>query len=481
MDGKSQETAAASAGMSPRTARRWREGALPSASKPPRCWRTRKDPLDGIWEHDVVPLLESDAEHVLRAPTLLDLLQERYPDRVRPTHLRTLQRRLRDWRALHGPDREVIFPQEHEPGREAAFDFTHGTSLGVTIGGRLFEHLLFHLVLSFSDWIWARIVFGETFEALVSCLQDALWELGGVPEVVRHDNLSAATHELRRTGGRALNRRFAEVLDHYGLRSTRIRPGESHENGVAEKTHDVVKSSLAQALVIRGSRDFADTHEYECFVREVIDKARNRHVGDALAAERECLRPLPTCRVPSHTVHEVKVRCWSTIRVGGRIYSVPSRLIGHRVRVHQHPDHLELYYGSSLVETMPRLRGEAERRIDYRHVIWSLVRKPGAFARYRFREELFPSLVFRQTYDALERWRGERADIEYVRILHLAASTMESLVETSLESLLAEGRRFDYAAVKQRAQPGRPEVPLLQLPAPDLGAYDGLLTVGGVG
>jgi len=238
MEGKSQEAAAAAAGMSVRTARKWESaGALPSGSTAARSWRTRSDPFAGVWDEEIVPLLERDLERVLQATTLFELLESRHPGRFAPGQVRTLQRRMRDWRAIRGPDREVFFEQVHPPGREAQLDFTHATELGVRIGGVLFEHLLFEFVLCHSGWRFVCLAYGETFEALVDGLQGALWELGGVPEIARSDNLSAATHELKRSGGRALNVRFASVLDHYGLRSTRIHPGRSHENGVVEQAH----------------------------------------------------------------------------------------------------------------------------------------------------------------------------------------------------------------------------------------------------
>jgi transposase len=475
MDGKSQEGSAASAGMSARTARRWREGGLPSQRAAPRSWRTRHDPFAGIWDAEVVPLLEADGEGVLEAARLLEELQERHPGRFSPGQLRTLQRRIRDWKALRGPARPVIFPQVHPPGREAVVDFTHASDLGVTLAGKPLAHLLFVFKLSFSGWTWARIAFGETFEALIEGAQGALWALGGVPEVLRHDNLSAATHELKRSGGRALTERFRGVLEHYGLRSTRIRPGESHENGVAERANDLVKRELAQALVLRGSRDFDDLDQYQVFIREAIQRHFNRFLAEKFDKERAHLRPLPSSAVPIYTTYHPTVRRWSTIRVGSRAYSVPSRLIGRAVEVRQYPDFLEVYYRDQKIETMPRLRGDSEARIDYRHIIWSLVRKPGAFARYRFREELFPTITFRQAYDRLRDSRGDRAEVEYVRILHLAASTMESQVEGALVQLLETDAAFDYAAVKALVCPKPILVPALTLPAPDLQAYDRLL------
>jgi len=478
MDGKTQEGASAAAGMSVRTARRWQHGALPSVAKPTRSWRTRTDPFETVWEGELVPLLTRDQDRVLDATTLLDLLVERCPAQYHAGQLRTLQRRVRDWRALHGPAREVFFEQTHVPGREAAIDFTHATTLGITIAGQALRHLLFEFVLSASGWRWVMVAFGETFEALVAGVQGALWALGGVPAVLRSDNLSAATHELKRTGGRALTARFQAVLAHYGMTSTRIQPGAAHENGVAEQAHATVKSVLAQALVLRGHADFPTLDAYGAFVREVVERRCNQRVASALAAERPQLRPLPAAPVPAYTLFHPRVRRWSTLRIGTRTYSVPARLIGHLVEVRQHPDVVEVYYRGQLAERMPRVYGIGAHRIDDRHIIWSLVRKPGAFARYRYREELFPSLIFRQAYDALRAARGERADVEYVRILHLAASTLEATVEVALTTLVAAGTPFDYAMVKALAAPETTPVPVLTLPPPDLGVYDRLL-VGG--
>jgi hypothetical protein len=479
MEGKTQEAAAAAAGMSVRTARRWERGSLPSEAKPPRSWRTRPDPFEEVWEPELVPLLVRDTEGVLQATTLLDWLEERRPGRFAAGQLRTLQRRLREWRALHGPEREVYFEQVALPGREGQFDFTHAEALGVTLAGEPFDHLLFEFLLRFSGWRYVQIAYGETYEALVEGLQGALWALGGVPEVARSDNLSAATHELKHSGGRALNERFAAVLAHYGLRSTRIRPGQWHENGAVEQGHFRLKSALEQALVLRGSREFPSVEAYAAFVQAGVAKL-NRRVEAKLAEERAQLRPLPPKPLPAYTRYTVQVRPWSTIRLHNKTYSVPSRLVGHSVDVHQHANTVEVYYAGRLVERMPRLRGGREHRIDYRHVIWSLVRKPGAFARYRYREELFPTPLFRAAYDALRAARGERADIEYVRILHLAASTLEASVERALAELLAAGEPFDYAAVRARAAPETPAVPeLAALAVPDLGVYDALIPGAG--
>ena len=281
MEGKKQQTAAAMAGMSERSARKWQCGPLPSETKQDCRWRTRPDPFDGVWEEEILPLLRGEAAGRLRATTIIEWLEENFPGRFSASHLRTLQRRLQDWRALNGPDQEVYFPQEHPLGREAQLDFTHCNSLGVTIGGRRY----------------AEVVASETFLALKQGLQNALWELGGAPQVIRSDNTSALTHEIKRSRGRALNDNYAELLDHYGLESTLINSGESHENGVAEQAHYRLKDALDQALMLRGSRDFNSFEEYTRFVRKVVHR-RNRLVMGRLEQELPHLRPLPPAPVP---------------------------------------------------------------------------------------------------------------------------------------------------------------------------------------
>jgi hypothetical protein len=476
-EGKTIVTAAAAAGMSERSAYAWKQGPLPGETREPRGWRTRPDPFSSVWEPEVVPLLAADTGGVLEATTVIDELRRRHGDAYGQGQLRTLQRRMQEWRALHGGGKEVMFEQRHEAGREGAFDFTDATELAVTVAGQAFAHLLFEFVLSFSKWRWVGLAFSETFEALVHGLQEALAAIGGCPAVWRSDNLSAATHQIP-GGGRELNRRFAAVLDHYGASSTRIEPGESHQNGIAEKAHHRLKSSIAQALVVRGSHDFATIDAYMGFVGTIRDKLNEGKPTALLAEERPRLRPLPSTRLPEYSPYTAIVRQWSTIHFAKRVYSVPSRLIGCEVEVRQYPDVVQVWYRGKLTETMPRLRGEQYHRIDYRHVIWSLVRKPGAFARYRYREELFPSLVFRRVYDALRDARGERADVEYVRILHLAASTMQARVEEVIERLLVRGERPDFVAVKALAVPEKHMVPQVHIPPPDLGVYDRLLAGG---
>lgn len=474
--GITRSLAALAVGMDRKTARKWEAGHLPSEPREPRTWRTRADPLDEVWASVVVPLLQCDQDQMLQATTILDHLKETKPGEVEDSQLRTLQRRVREWRALYGHAREVFFEQEHPPGREAQVDFTDCSKLAVTILGVLLEHKLFELELSFSGRRYVEIAYGETFEALKSGLQSGFWSFGGVPRVVRSDNLSAATHELP-TKGRGLNPRFEALLAHYGVESTRIEPGKSNQNGGVERGHGVLKTRLDQALRLRGSRDFPSVADWMAFVATVVEKL-NRRCDLKFTLERPHLLPLPSSRIPDFTELETGVSRFSLVRAGGNAYSVPARLIGHRVTVRLYPDEVLVLFGGKEQERCPRLHGQDKTHVNYRHVIPSLVRKPGAFARYRWREALFPSLIFRRAYDALKEGRGERADAAYLKILELAATTMECDVEAALEILLDQGRPFDFREVQSLVEALRPQpyqLEDLQPLMPCLNAYDDLL------
>lgn len=476
MEDKTQEQAAAAADMSVRSARKWADGAMPSASKKQRHWRTRKDPLDDVWESKIVPLLEADVKGVLQATSIVAELEHRDSTLSLQSQVRTLQRRMREWKAKQGPPLEVFFPQEHPPGLEGAFDFTHGNELGVTIQGEKYSHLIFEFILSSSKHTRTSIAYSETFEALSAGLQSALWDIGGVPSVIRSDNLSAATHELKRARGRTLTQRYRGLLEHYRTSSTLIRPGKANENGVVEQRHRWTKKHLAEELVFRGSKDFTSTESYAVFVQGVVDRRHNAKHSDAFRAERLLLTPLPAIRLPDCTEYKVKVTRWSTLRILGRIYSVPSRLIGHEVQAKLYADELKVFYASELMEHCPRIRQIDGHRINYRHVVHSLLRKPGAFAKYRFREDLFPTIHFRRSYDAMVAEYGSRSDVEYIRVLHLAATTMECTVDQALQVLLNARQPFGYLDVEKIAAPKEVEVPVIHIGAPSLTPYDELLS-----
>ena len=477
MQNKKMATAAAVAGMSERSGHNWRAGKLPSdGKKRARHWRTHPDPFEGIGEEEVVPLLQSDRDGVLQATTILERLCGKDPDRFSLSQLRSLQRRIHDWRVLHGPAREVFFPQVHPPGREAQVDFTDCRSLGVTVAGMPFPHLLFEFVLSHSGWRYVELCSTETFMSLKSGLQHALYELGGAPQIIRSDNLTAATHELKKARGRILNRSYRQLLEHYGLSSTRTNPRKAHENGVVEQAHRRMKDLLRQELLLRGSSGFFAVGDYQDFVLGIVDK-KNRTAAAKTEIEHSQLRPLPPTPLPDYVSYRAQVRKWSTIRVSNRTYTLPPRLIGQRVEARLYAEYLDVYYKDQFVERIERVTGSQRARVNYRHVIGSLVKKPGAFARYRWRDQLFPTLTFRRAYDALRGWRGQHsADVNYLRILQLAATTMEADVERALCRLLEQGKRFDCQDVREIVAPRTPSIPdLASLGSPDLAVYDRLL------
>lgn len=465
-------TAAAKAGMSEPTARKYRRlKKLPSELRSPRTWRTREDPFAQVWP-EVEQMLEIDGG--LEAKTVFEELERRYPGTFKPGQLRTLQRRFHRWRALHGPAKEVFFPQVREPGIQCLSDFTDMTALYVTIGGEPFPHLCYHFVLAYSNWEWVTIAYSETFEALVEGLQVSLWELGGVPREHRTDNLSAATHNLRKQRGRVFNERYLEVLEHYGMAGSKNTPGNAHENGDVESAHHHFKRAVDQRLRLRGSRDFESLEHYEQFLHNVA-RDRNATRSERLTEERAVLRPLPARPLPACREEFATVTRWSTVRVAGKPYSVSSRLIGERLKVRIYAAYVELWHGGDLVGVYPRLRGDEPYSIDYRHLIHSLVRKPGAFANYVYREALFPSLTFRRAYDALCDDKPRGADLEYLRLLRLAAVTMESEVENALAAMLAAEKLPSYDTIKALVAPEQMRCPDIQLEDPDLREYDTLL------
>ena len=470
--GRTLQLASARAGMDVKTGRKYRRlGKLPSECKPERTWRTHPDPFADVWE-EARELLEVNPG--LQARTIFEELQRRYPGRFSDGQLRTLQRRVKAWRALEGPAKEPIFPQVHEPGQRCQSDFTDLSRLGVTIQGERFDHLLYHLVLPYSNWETGTICFSESFESLSEGLQNALFELGGVPERHRTDRLSAAVQKPDHP--EEFTRRYQALLDHYGLQGEKIQTGRPHENGDVEQRHHRIKEALDQSLMLRGSRDFESREAYEAFVRSTFDQV-NRGRVDRLAEELDRLGQLPEKRQGAMKKLTLRVTPSSTIRVQHNVYSVHSRLIGERVEVRIYAERLEVWYAQRKVETLPRLRGDGGHRIEYRHIIDWLVRKPGAFAQYCYRDDLFPTSRFRMAYDLLKLSCRDRAEKEYLRILHLAAKESESGVDGALQVLLSGDEPLTADAVEQMVRSGQepPPVPDVSVEPVDLAAYDLLL------
>jgi transposase len=467
--------AAMRSGMARGTARKYEAaGQLPSARAPAeRTYLTREDPFAQDWAW-VEAILDDVPE--LEAKALFEHMQGLWPGRYEPGQVRTLQRRMRRWRAQHGPERTVFFSQEHRPGEAGQSDFTSTMELQITICGEALDHLLYHFVLPFSNWEWATVAYSESLLALRRGVQSALLRLGRKPEFHQTDNSTAATHELA-TGRRGFNEEYLGVMRHFGMEPRTIGVGKSEQNGDVEAANGALKRRLEQHLKLRGSRDFDSVDVYETWVQSKCDAAnggRATRVNQELAVMTE-LNPARLCE---HIELDVPVTTWSTVRVKDNVYSVPSRLIGETVRVRLSERSIEIWFAGRRELTAERLIGRSGHRIDYRHIIWSLVRKPGAFARYRYREDLFPTLAFRHAYDALRgtKKREIEYDLEYLRLLHLAGSTMQVDVEAGIELLLAEGQAPTSEKVKllmEKEKPAAaPDLPALVV---NLHEYDALL------
>jgi len=464
--------AAMRAGMHRNTARRYLKAeGLPSELKSPRAWRTRPDPFAEDWE-EIAARLEQAPE--LEAKALFEDLMRRRPERYQERHLRSFQRRVKQWRAQQGPDREIFLPQKHRPGEAMQTDFTCASGLEIRISGELFEHLLCQSVLPYSNWQSVVVCRSESMLALRDGIQTAVFRLGRVPLWHQTDNSTSATHDLR-TGKRGFNVEYEELMAHLGMKPRTIAIGESHQNGDVEAQNGALKRRLQQHLLLRGSREFATLEEYAAFVESVVAEA-NRLRSAQLSEELAVMRPLTVAQLPRYREQQVRVSSNGTIQVLRNTYSVPPRLRGERLVVRVFDLHLEVYYAGQKQLVIERLRGEGKHRIDYRHVIWSLVKKPWALARYRYRDSLFPAPLWEKAYEALRAKLPERqAELEYLRVLHLAAATLQHQVEVAVFGLLEQDQLPLFTEVRALVAQSQPEVPQLAPLAVDLTSYDELL------
>ncbi len=426
-----QQIAADKAGMDIKTARKYaRAKRLPSEMKKERHWRTKPDWFEPVWA-GVQERLRMNPQ--LEAKTIFAALQREQPERFADGQLRTLQRKIKHWRATEGPAQEVYFAQEHHAGEVCASDFTHLTELAITIGGQSFPHMLYHFVLTYSNWESGTVCHGESFASLSEGLQNAFWALGGVPVFHRTDRMTAAVNNL--TEAALFQKSYQALLRYYGVEGQRIQAGQANENGDIEQRHYRFKRALEQALLMRGSRDFGTQGEYRDFLGKLFEQL-NSGRKQKLAEELEVLRPLPDRWYEGAKRIRVRVNAGSLISVERNNYSVHSRLIGEIVEARVYSGYIELWYGGQRLEQMPRLPGRSGYRIDYRHIIDWLVRKPGAFANYRYREQLFPTSSFRKAYDLLREVSPCRCDRRYLEILEQAAKEGEASVDDALRLLL---------------------------------------------
>lgn len=471
-----QEVAAVKAGISVRSARRL-DGieTLPS-QREARSWRTRADPFEAVWHSEMVPMLE--AAPALTAITLLEEIQRRHPGQYDSSLLRTLQRRVRSWAASHGVEREIFFAQEHPPGRLGLSDFTHAAVLQVTIAGAAFMHLLYQFALAYSGWRYVEVVLGgESFAALSSGVQNAAWTMGGVPEEHRTDSLAAAfnnhaEHEL-------LTRRYEELCAHYGMRPSRNNLGVSHENGSIESRQKSLKRTMEQALLLRGHRDFADLDAYRRFVAETFGRL-NARVARKFNEERAMLKPLPVRRSSDYEEVDARVTKYGTMTVKKVLYSAPSRLVGHRLKVRLYSERLECWLGNACVLELrrgqPDTAGARARVVDYRHLLPALKRKPSALARSVLRDDLFPRTEYRQMWAWLRDELPEASACRMmVGLLDIAGDGCEAALAARLAALLASGELPDLELLKHELAPRPALYPVVSVVLPELASYDRLL------
>jgi len=457
------------------TARKYIEaGKCPAELQAQHAWRTRPDPLERIWP-EVAAMLQDAPE--LEAKTLFEHFLDRPESGLEEGHLRTFYRRVRHWRATQGPEREVFFAQEQQPGQLMQLDWTYARELKVTIQGEPLDHLFCHCVLPYSNWQWATRCISESFLSLVTGLQAALGQLGRSPLCLGTDNTSAATHELEQMPGRprGYNSDYLELCTHYDLTPLTINVACPHEHGDVESQNRHLKRRLEQHLILRGSREFSSLEEYDRFVLGVVQAANAKRQKD-LARELACMRLLPAGRLAEYREYEPVVSSHSLIRVRKHTYSVPSRLIGHTLRVELHEAELKVYLARDFLFCLPRLRGDRGALVDFRHVIGPLLRKPGAFIHYRHREALYPSTVFRAAYDRLVADHGERPGvIEYLQVLKLAAEQSVEKVAPVLQAHLALAGKWRATQVREALAPAARQVMELPGLTPSLAAYDALL------
>lgn len=479
-EGRSQVTASAQAGISERSGRRIENGALQAGSRRKRSWRTRVDPFVGVWDSEVLPMLEKN--HKLTPITLFEKLQKDHPGEYQDSKLRTFQRRVSEWRALSGPDKEVMFRQEQVVGRMGLSDFTQIKEVTITIQGTPFKHLLYHFRLAFSGWCSVKIVHGgESYTALAEGLQDALWRLGGVPQEHRSDSLSAAYRNLSKDAAEDTTRRYRQLCHHYGMEATRNNRGKGHENGAIESPHGHLKKRLKQGLLLRDSNDFSSEAAYAQFLAEIVSEINSRKL-DKINQERQYLQPLPLYRTAAYTETVVPVSTTSTIRIKRILYTVPSRLIGERLRVHIYDSRLEAYLGSTLTITLPRAfvsdNNHRGRQVDYRHVIRSLEKKPQAFRYSQIREDLLPD----QTYKAVWAWldkemEARKACKTMVGILALAhRADCEARLGEYLQELMASSTLPSLLKLQNRFESREQRVPEIKINQPPASDYDSLLS-----
>ena len=374
-----------------------------------------------------------------------------------------------------------MFRQTHEAGRMGLSDFTEMGDLGVTVLGVALDHRLYHFRLVCSGFEHAHVILGgESYVALAEGLQNALWSLGGAPREHRSDSLSAAFRNLDADAREDLTLRYNALCAHYLMAPTRNNRGVAHENGSIESAHGHLKNAVHDALLLRGDLEFVDLAAYRRFIDEIVSR-KNARNSKRIDAERTLLQPLPPARTCDYEETFVYVTSSGGFTLRKVFYTVPSRLIGHRLRVRLYDDRLDVFLGATRLMTLLRGRsvgnGKHGHVVDYRHVIHSLRRKPMALIGIVYREQLFPREAYRRMFDRLIEELPDR--IACRTMVELLALAHERACEAELADMLTTdldtGRLPDMAALRRRFAPDPATLPEVVVTLAPLSTYDILL------
>lgn len=482
--GLNQEASAAKVEISTRTARTIEQGKHHTqVPKKRRQYKTRFSALDSIWDSVLVPMLEKNPD--LQAKTLFLYLERTHQDALgKPIYkiglLRTLQRRTAFWKAIHGKEKEIMFPQEHVPGQQGLSDFTHFNTSKITLAGKPFKHMFYHFRLVYSKWSYLKVIRGgESFQALSEGLQEALNHLGGAPQEHRTDSLSAAFKNLSADAKADMTQQYEALCSHYQMVPTRNNKGAKHENGSVESSHGHLKNRIAQELILRGSHDFSCVEEYEKWIHQIVHLYNNRHTKN-FELEKQSLRPLPANKTNDFEIKSIKVSGLSILIIKSMKYSVPSQLSGHTITLHIYQHKIEGYLGCTQVLNLKRKYQEEHKSsyvIDYHHVIHALIKKPGAFRFCKYKNEILPNENYREIWKYLDETEPRQsASKTLLRILKLAADyDCEEALGNYLMNLIYNQQTLNIEEIENKFNTCNPSLPQVECKQHSLRDYDHLL------
>jgi len=482
--GLNQDVSAAKVEMSIRTARKIDHGKHHTQSPQRiRLYKTRSCPLDIIWESELIPMLERNPD--LQPKTLFLYLERTHQDEsgkaiYKEAILRTLQRRTAIWKAIHGKEKEIMFPQVHMPGQQGLSDFTHFDLAEITIAGKPFKHMFYHFRLVYSKWSYLKIIrSGESFQALSEGLQEALYHLGGAPHEHRTDSLSAAFKNLSAEAKKDLTDQYEALCSYYQMVPTRNNKGEKHENGSVESSHGHLKNRIAQELILRGSYDFNSIAEYENWIHEIVYLS-NRRLSKNFELEKQSLKPLPANKSIDFEIKSIKVTNLAILIIKNIRYSVPNQLSGHTITLHIYQHKIEGYLGCTLVLTLARKYQEQHKSnyvIDYHHVIHSLIKKPGAFRFCKYKNEILPNENYRAIWNYIDAIEPQQtAPKTMLRILKLAADyDCEAALESYLMNIISNKQGLNIEEIENQFNTSNPSLPKVECKQHMLADYDQLI------